>query len=136
MLKNYFKTAFRNLGRNKAYAIINITGIAVGIAACLLIFLVIQFETSFDNFHKNKERIYRVSEQINNPDGVSYTRGTCFPAGKQLLLDYPQLENVAAISSSAGEQITVMDEQNHPTQKKFDEDGLFFIQPHSSENSN
>ena len=54
MIKNYFKTALRNLLRNKTYAMINITGLAVGIASCLLIFLVIQFETSFDTFHKKK----------------------------------------------------------------------------------
>lgn len=54
MFRNYFITAIRNLRRNKSYALINILGLAVGIAACLLIFLVIQFETSFDNFHKKK----------------------------------------------------------------------------------
>jgi putative ABC transport system permease protein len=50
MFKNYLTTAFRNLQRNKSYAIINI----FGVASCLVIFLVIQFETSFDGFHKNR----------------------------------------------------------------------------------
>ncbi len=58
MLKNYFKTAFRNLQRNKSYAAINMLGLAIGIAACLLIFLVVRFETSFDNFHLKKNSIY------------------------------------------------------------------------------
>ncbi len=61
MFKNYFKTAFRNLKRNKSYAIINVLGLTVGVAASLLIFLVIQYETSFDNFHKKKNSIYRVA---------------------------------------------------------------------------
>jgi hypothetical protein len=60
MIRNYFKTAWRNLLRNKSYAAINIAGLAIGIAACLLIFLIVQFETSFDNFHSKKEHIYRV----------------------------------------------------------------------------
>ncbi|PWT95222.1 MAG: hypothetical protein C5B52_18275, partial [Bacteroidetes bacterium] len=60
MFKNYLKTAIRNLRRNKGYAFINIIGLTVGIAAFLLIFLVIKYETSFDNFHKNRDRIYRV----------------------------------------------------------------------------
>ena len=60
MLKNYFKTAFRNLLRNKSYTAINVFGLAIGITVCLTIFLVIQFETSFDNFHSKKDRIYRV----------------------------------------------------------------------------
>ncbi len=57
MFKNYFKTAWQNLRSNKSYVIINTIGLAVGIAACLLVFLLIQYETSFDNFHKNKDRI-------------------------------------------------------------------------------
>jgi hypothetical protein len=69
MLKNYFKTAIRNLKRFKSYALINILGLAVGIAACLLIFVVLQFETGFDRFHHNRQNIYRVVSEFTNPDG-------------------------------------------------------------------
>ncbi|HXB44744.1 MAG TPA: ABC transporter permease [Puia sp.] len=130
MLKNYFKIAWRNINRNKAYAFINITGLAIGVAACLLIFLVIQFETSFDKFHANRQRIYRVGSKFKLPDGIHYSPGTCFPAAKQLRLDYPQFENVSTIYASAGDQITVLDDNSKTTQKKFDEEGLFFIEPH------
>ena len=130
MLRNYFKTAWRNISRSKAYAVINITGLAVGVAACLLIFLVIQFETSFDNFHANRQRIYRIASKFKQSDGIHYSGGTCFPAAKQLKIDYPQLENVSIIYASAGDQITVMDDNSKSTQKKFDEQGLFFIEPH------
>jgi len=129
MLKNYFKTAFRNLRRNKGYTFINITGLAIGIAACVLIFLVIQYETNFDTFHNNKDRIYRVGTSFHGPDGVRYTRGICFPAGKQLALDYPQIEKVASIFGQQGDQVTVMDETGRPTTKKFTEQGLFFAEP-------
>ena len=54
MLKNYFITAFRALLRNRSYSILNITGLVVGIAASFLIFLVIQYEQSFDKFHTKK----------------------------------------------------------------------------------
>ena len=53
MIKNYFKTAFRNLQRNKSYAAINMLGLAIGIAACLLIFLVVRFETRMYNWLQN-----------------------------------------------------------------------------------
>jgi len=129
MLKNYFKTALRNLRRNKGYAFINITGLAIGVAACILIFLVIQYETSFDNFHNNRDHIYRIGTAFHGPDGVRYTRGICFPAGKQLKLDYPQVEKVASIFGQQGDQVTVMDETGKPTKKKFNEKGLFFIEP-------
>ena len=54
MFNNYLTTAFRNLQRNKSYAIINIFGVAVGVVARLVVFLVIQFEISLDGFHKNR----------------------------------------------------------------------------------
>src|SRR3954471_24528656 len=87
MFKNYFKTAIRNLRRNKSYAFINVLGLTVGIAASLLIFLVIQFETSFDTFHKKKDNIYRVGTQFHTQDGISYSNGVAFPVGPALRVD-------------------------------------------------
>jgi len=60
MIKNYFKTAWRNLWKNKTYSFINITGLAVGMAACILILLFVFYERGFDNFHK--KNIYRLNE--------------------------------------------------------------------------
>ncbi len=60
MLKNYFKIAYRNLKRRKGYALINIFGLAAGMAACLLIGLYVRYELSYDVFHEKAERIYRV----------------------------------------------------------------------------
>jgi putative ABC transport system permease protein len=65
MLKNYLKIALRNLWRNKSFAAINIIGLAIGINACLIIFLLVNYEFSFDTFHADKERIYRVVSNIN-----------------------------------------------------------------------
>src|SRR5207253_2205424 len=101
-IKNYFKTAFRNLQRNKSYAAINILGLGIGIATCLLIFLVVRFETSFDNFHSKKNSIYRVSTEFNNQDGVSYTDGVSLPVANGLRLDFPQLKEVASIFKQGG----------------------------------
>ena len=129
MFRNYFKTAFRSLKRNKGYTFINVAGLAVGIAACLLLFLVIQYENSFDNFHPDRNRIYRVGTHFNTPDGTTYSRAACFPAGKQLPLDYPQLEHVASIFSAQGNQLTILNENSHQSQAKFKEDGLFFAEP-------
>ena len=129
MFKNYFKTAIRNLKRNKSYAVINITGLAVGIAASLLIFLLIQFETSFDNFHKNKDRIYRVVAETKTPDGVDYSRATAFPVAQGLRIDYPQLEHVGRIYEEEDVQITVINDDANATQKKFKEGSVFFADP-------
>src|ERR1017187_8377378 len=70
MLKNYFKTAFRNLWNNKGVSLINITGLVVGLTSCLLISLYIRNELSFDKFEKNGDRIARVIMQ-NSFDGSS-----------------------------------------------------------------
>jgi len=62
MIKNYFKIAWRNITRQKGYSLINITGLAIGIAACLLILQYVSFELSYENFQVNKDRIYRVQQ--------------------------------------------------------------------------
>ncbi|MEO8885394.1 MAG: ABC transporter permease, partial [Mucilaginibacter sp.] len=64
MIKNYIKIALRNLWRHKGFSLINIIGLAVGMAAAILILLWIQSEISYDEFHKNKDRIYRVWNRV------------------------------------------------------------------------
>ncbi|MEO7293599.1 MAG: ABC transporter permease, partial [Ginsengibacter sp.] len=128
MIKNYLKIAWRNLARNKGYAFINIAGLSIGIAACLLIFLIIQFETSFDNFHANKKNIYRVASVFNNQGDIGYSMGSSFPVAKTLRMDFPQLKNVAAIYSISGNQVTIID-STASENKKFLEEGIFFAEP-------
>ena len=60
MIKNYFKTAWRNLIRHKAFSIINVFGLSIGISAALVIFLIVHYEFNFDKFEKNQTQIYRV----------------------------------------------------------------------------
>ena len=126
MFKNYFKTALRNLKRNKSYAMINVLGLAVGIAASLLIFLIIQFETSFDNFHKKKNSIYRLGTQFHNQDGIGYSDGVSFPTGPALRIDFPQIKEVASIFRNGG-QITV--EDGSARLKKLNEDNFYYAEP-------
>ncbi|HEV3251466.1 MAG TPA: ABC transporter permease, partial [Puia sp.] len=128
MIKNYLKTAFRNLQRNKSYAIINIFGLAVGVAACLLIFLVIRFETSFDTFHKNRKATYRLISEFHTQDGISYSSGVPFPVAPALRLDYPQLRQVACIFEQEDMQITIPGDQANQ-RKKLNEKKIFFAEP-------
>lgn len=62
MIKNYFKIAWRNITRQRGYSLINIVGLSIGVAACLLILQYVSFELSYENFHANKDRIYRVKQ--------------------------------------------------------------------------
>src|SRR5436190_6947394 len=71
MLKNYFKTALRNLWRSKFFSLINILGLSVGIACCMLIFLYSKDEISYDRFHEKKDNIYRITATVTHVDGSS-----------------------------------------------------------------
>jgi putative ABC transport system permease protein len=89
MLKNYFKTALRNLQRNKIYSFTNIIGLSLGLACAMLIILYVKDEVSYDRFHKNVNQIYRVCMVRVNPDGsiqgkdgnTGYFQGPRFTAG-------------------------------------------------------
>jgi len=64
MIKNYFKIALRNLKKNRLYGFINVMGLAMSMACCILIFTLVKYHLGFDNFHKGSDRIYRfVTEQ-------------------------------------------------------------------------
>jgi predicted permease len=128
MLKNYFKTAFRNLWRNKNFTLINIAGLAVGMGVCLVIFLIIQFELSFDNFHPNKNRIYRVLTELHSEDGVKRTAGVPFPLPTTLHNDFPSIVS-SAVLSWGNDQIIVLDDKGQMQKKFKEETGVFFAEP-------
>ncbi len=89
MFKNYFKTAVRNLGRHKGFSFINLSGLAVGMAVCILIFLWVQDELSFDRFHQNADSLYQV---LLNPTGTnSYWSHGPGPLGPALKQEYPEI---------------------------------------------
>ncbi len=91
MFINYIKFAFRNFNKNKEYTFINIFGLAVGLAAFILIFLFLQFQWSFDKFNQNYDRIYRVDQHIHMKGEVQTANGTQFPLAPALKRDYPEI---------------------------------------------
>ncbi|HEY9116956.1 MAG TPA: ABC transporter permease, partial [Roseivirga sp.] len=101
MYKNYFKIAFRNLLKYKGYSFINITGLALGMAACLLILLFVNNEISFDGFHQQKAQIYRLDE-VQRFGAVSEQKValSMFPMGPNMLADYPEVVNFTRYWSS------------------------------------
>jgi putative ABC transport system permease protein len=126
MLKNYFKIAWRNLQRNKSYAAINIIGLSLGIASSILIFTLVSFHFSFDDFHHNKDRIYRVVTELHNED-IGYTPGVPPPFTKAYRNDYSFVEKAARAVSFGDVVITFPGEKDN---KKFqEEDGLVVVEP-------
>ncbi len=98
MLKNYLKIAFRNIKRHKGYSFINIVGLAVGMACCILILLWVQDELSYDRFHENADDIYRVIQDINFTDHSTTWAITQGPLGPSLKEDYPEIINAVRIT--------------------------------------
>jgi predicted permease len=78
MFQSYFKIAYRNLWRHKLHTAINVIGLAIGISACLVIFLLVHFEQSFDRFHPDKERIYRITTKYSGLFSATNS-GVAFP---------------------------------------------------------
>ncbi|MBN2091663.1 ABC transporter permease [candidate division KSB1 bacterium] len=95
MIKNYLTVTWRNMKRNKIYSFINITGLAIGLAAFMLIGMYVRFELSFDQFHEKADRICRV-EQILEVNGRKDATAACpAPLASVLLKDFPQIERVS-----------------------------------------
>ncbi len=128
MIKNYLTIAFRNMARRKIFTFINVTGLAVGIAACLLLFLVVKYELSYDRFQKNYAEIYRVVTQDDYAEGVEYSAGIPFPGLEALRVSFPQVVT-GAIYSSTGSQVTVLHNSAEPEKKFIEETGFFFCDP-------
>ena len=99
MFKNYFRIAWRNIKRHKGYSFINIVGLAIGMAVCILILLYVQYELSYDNFNEHKDRIFRIQRQWLNADGS--LRGefsSLAPSFIPLLeKEFPEMEHVVRI---------------------------------------
>ena len=93
MIKNYFKTAWRNLIRGKSFSVINISGLAAGMAGAILILLWLQNEISFDKFHTNKDNLYEVYGMTGNTDGHAKAIPVVSqPLGPALKQNYPEVE--------------------------------------------
>ncbi len=127
MIKNYFKTAFRNLWRNKIFSSINLVGLALGIACSLGIFIIVHHESSFDTFHSGYKNIYRIVCDFHYPEGVEHQSGVPFPLAESFRLDFPQIKKVASIFGGYNNQIDVIAEKNQTSKKRFKiENGVFY----------
>lgn len=130
MFKNYLKLAYRNLIRHKGFSIINISGLAIGIAACLLLYVVVTYEMSYDKFQPNYDRIYHVVTVDKTAEGMAYTPGIPFPALDALRADLPNVKT-GALLSSYGSQVTILNSgtAGTPDKRFIEEYGMFYGDP-------
>ncbi len=131
MIKNKLQLIIRSAAGHKTHTVINIAGLAISIAACLLLFAVVSYELSYNTFQKNYENIYRIVRQETTADGTDYGSGIPFPAREALRTDFPQI-TTGSLFASFGSQVTVPEanEPGHSPGKKFiEETGFFFCDP-------
>ncbi len=94
MLSNYLKIAFRTLKASKAFTVINIMGLAIGISASILMTTFVAHELSYDEFHEKKERIFRLSYKYIARGEETHVSRTAFPLKRMILDQYPEVEKI------------------------------------------
>lgn len=125
MLKNYLKIAFRNILRQKGYSFINIVGLAIGIAACLLISLWVQDELNFDKFHKNGEDIYQMFQTQYYPTGPFSVRAMPGRLAENLLEHFPEIS--AATRFGYASAVVANGENSHHEYLSVADNSMFSI---------
>lgn len=94
MLLNYLKVAFRNIWKNKVFSLINIVGLSIGLCTAFVIGAIIYHDLTFDTFHPDGNRIYRVTSHFTNPEGEAFNRGVAVPVANALRDNVSGVETV------------------------------------------
>lgn len=127
MFKNYLTISWRNLLKHRTYAGINILGLTLGIAGAILVFLIVRFETGFDQQHADSDRIFRVVLE-NNFYGKSYSQAMPYPVPESLRGDFDQFEAISIVDANEDNTvITVL--QGNQTARFKEEKGIAFVDP-------
>lgn len=121
MLRNYFKIAFRNLERHRSYALINIFCLSLGITCAILIFTLVTYHLSFDTFHAQKDRVFRITTELHQ-DGIHRESNVPQPIGKAFAADFAFADKVAMVYSSSDWLVSVPSVE---TNKRFEENVAF-----------
>jgi hypothetical protein len=112
MIKNYFKIAIRNFWRNRAFSFINMTGLAIGISAALVIFLIVYHEFSFEKFRSDGDRIYRVVSNMHFPDMDFKNSGVPGPLPDAVRNEIPGIEESSLFWTANPKKVTVNNERS------------------------
>src|SRR4030095_1164924 len=110
MFRNYLITAIRNLSKHKFLSLINVAGLSVGISAGLVIYLIVSYQYSFDKFHKDGDRIYRIVSTIKFPDLVIKNSGAPEPTGKAIREEVTGLELITHFITIGEAKISIPDD--------------------------
>ena len=126
MLRNYFTTAWRSIKRYYSYALINTLGLTLSVSCCIVIYIVVQYETSFDAFHTDADRIYRVVHEDHTVDGVQYWNTTAYTLAAALRDDFPGVE----VAQTAGPMTRLISAEEEGRLVRQEVNKLLFADPY------
>ncbi|MFC2160419.1 ABC transporter permease [Acidobacteriota bacterium] len=127
MFRNYLKTAIRHFSRKKGFTFINMFGLTMGLVCCLVIFLYVTNEMSYDKYHENLDRIYRVAVRTESPELVSNSATVSAPVAQVLSEFFPQVDKVAKAIRVSGGLVERGDKQFYEDTRIFADPELFEI---------
>ena len=126
MIRNYITTAIRNLLKHKGYSLVNVIGLSLGLAGCILMLLYIQYETSYDDYHLKKDRIYRLEVDILFDGHVNKLPTTPSAWGPVLLADYPSIEKLTRLRPLMEQQPVQLEDRSVRGKASFFADSTLF----------
>ena len=126
MIRNYITTAIRNLLKHKGYSVINVIGLALGLAGCILMLLYIRYETSYDDYNLKKDRMYRVEDNLLWSGSVNKTATTPSAWGPVLLADYPSIEQLTRLKRLSDQQSVQLENRSFRGKASFYADSNIF----------
>lgn len=127
MIRNYFTLTFRNFLRNRNYTVINILGLSIGITSCIILFLLIRFDTSVDKFQTHYERLYRVVRTEENASGTVYESVTPYPFAAAFRQDFSDVPLVTQFHFHHEGFLTVGTEKHEIEQVLFADTSFFDV---------
>ncbi len=127
MFKNYIKIAFPNLQKNTVFSLINIAGLTIALAAFWLIALYVADELSFDRYHENANRIYRVVQHAKWDGGKFDLTGTSAPFAPALKNDYPEIQEAVRFDNEGGGAITYQNKHLQADDIMFTDPSVFTV---------
>ena len=126
MLRTDISIALRQLRKHKAYALLNVAGLTVGLCCCLLILLFVRDELSYDTFHPDADRVFRVKVKL-ELNGVAYDEASLqFPAAEALVNDMPEVETATRIYRRADAALVQVGAERHLEENLLFVDSTFF----------
>src|SRR6188474_2905389 len=128
MFRSNFIFAWRNLGRQKVFSIINILGLSLGITSCLVISIFVRYELGFDHYHKKADQIYKVVQETKFAEGMKYWNTTAYPLAEAIRNDFSNVTMVTQAAGPVPRMFRIEDKSGNVF--RFEEENVLFIDPY------